>query len=145
MPVQQIHTFLVRPGKGGREKLDINGTGVPLSGGMFNLLGGIYDRSNEECDIPISFRPTTDGKQQNDCRDLLIRHLGGRTLDTARLLAERLRDTTDGRSGLGLLFLIAGREGTNQKIVISRFPTDSAIFVDENPAKFTVAFLSVCS
>lgn len=141
MPIQQIHTFLVRPGKGGREKLEVNGTDVPLSGGMFNLLSRIYERSNEECNIHINFRPTGDGKQQNDCRDLITGHLAGRSLATARPLAERLRDTTDGRSGLGLLFLIAGMEGTGHKIVISRFPTDSAIFVDEKREKFTVAFL----
>jgi hypothetical protein len=111
LPIQQIHTFLVRPGKGGREKLEVNGTDVPLSGSMFNLLAGIYDRSDEECNIHINFRPSADGKQQNDCRDLLTGYLSGRTLDTAKLLAERLRDTTDGRSGLGLLFLLAGMEG----------------------------------
>lgn len=141
MTIQHIHTFLVRPGKAGHEKTDINGTAVPLSGGMFDLLGGIYNRSDEECDIHINFRCAPDGKQHNDCRALVTGHLRERTLDTARLLAERLRDTTDGRSGLGLLFLIAGTERAGQKIVISRFPTDSAIFVDDNPTKFTVAFL----
>jgi hypothetical protein len=141
LPIQQIHTFLVRPGKGGHERLDINGTDVPLNGRIFSLLGGIYDRAGEECKIHISFRRDADGNQQNECRSLLTAHLRNRTLDTARLLAERLRDTTDGRSGLGLLFLVAGTEGTHHKIVISRFPTDSAILVDENPAQFTVEFL----
>ena len=121
--------------------MEVDGTEIPLSGGMFSLLRGIYERSDEECNIQINFRPRADGKQQNECRDLLTGHLTGRNLDTARLLAERLRDTTDGRSGLGLLFLIAGTEGSSQKVVISRFPTDSAIFVDETAQKFTVAFL----
>lgn len=121
--------------------MEVNGTDVPLSGSMFNLLGGIYDRSDEECNIHVNFRPSADGKQHNDCRELLTGYLGGRALDTAKLLAERLRDTTDGRSGLGLLFLIAGMEGSSHKVLISRFPTDSAIFVDENAEKFTVAFL----
>jgi hypothetical protein len=107
---------------------------------MFTLLDNIYSRSDNECDIDITFRPTRDGKQQNDCRDLLVGYLAGPTLDTAKLLAERLRDNTDGRSGLGLLFLIAGKESTNHKVVISRFPTDSAIYVDENSRKFTVEF-----
>ena len=108
---------------------------------MFTLLDNIYSRSDNECDVDITFRPTRDGKQQNDCRDLLVGYLAGPTLDTAKLLAERLRDNTDGRSGLGLLFLIAGKESTNHKVVISRFPTDSAIYVDENSLKFTVEFL----
>jgi hypothetical protein len=141
LPVQQIHTFLVHPGKGRLDKIEINGTTVPLAGSMFNLLDGIYTRSDQECDIDITFRPTPDGQQQNDCRDLLVGHLTGPTLDTAKLLAERLRDTTDGRSGLGLLFLIAGMENANHKVVISRFPTDSAIYVDENAQNLTVEFL----
>lgn len=141
LPIQKIHTFLVKPGKGGHEKLEINGTEVPLSGGMFNLLSGIYERSEEECDIQISFCPTSDGKQKNECRDLVVKHLSVRNVDSARVLAERLRDVTDGRSGLGLLFVIIGKDNGAHKIVISRFPTDSAIFVDENPKNFTVAFL----
>jgi hypothetical protein len=48
---------------------------------------------------------------------------------------------TDGRSGMGLLFLISGTEGRARKIVISRFPTDSAILVEENPRTLDVAFL----
>lgn len=141
MPIQQIHTFLVHPGKGGHEKLGVNGTSVPHSGRMFDLLRNIYEKSEVECDIHINFRPNSDGKQKNEFRDLLVRHLRRRTLATARSIAERLRDTTDGRSGLGLLFLIAGTEGTYQKIVISRFPTDSAIFVDERRKELTVEFL----
>ena len=57
------------------------------------------------------------------------------------MIAERLEKHTDRRSGLGLLFLIAGKEGRDHKIVISRFPTDNAIYVDENPRNLTVEFL----
>jgi hypothetical protein len=56
-------------------------------------------------------------------------------------IAERLALNTDQRSGLGLLFLIVGKEGKEHKIVLSRFPTDSAIYVDENPTALTVEFL----
>jgi hypothetical protein len=48
---------------------------------------------------------------------------------------------TDNRSGLGLLFLIAGTEGKEHKLIISRFPTDSAILADENQKALTVEFL----
>lgn len=87
------------------------------------------------------FVTSSDGRQQNVCRDLILSHLGEPTLETARRIAERLRETTDGRSGLGLLFLIVGTEGESSKIVISRFPTDSAILVDEDSTNFSVAFL----
>jgi hypothetical protein len=42
---------------------------------------------------------------------------------------------------LGLLFLIVGKEGKEHKIVLSRFPTDSAIYVDESASALTVEFL----
>jgi hypothetical protein len=42
---------------------------------------------------------------------------------------------------MGLLFLIAGTEASTQRIVLSRFPTDSAIYVDETSKKFRVELL----
>jgi hypothetical protein len=142
LAVQHIHAFLVHPGKGaGRTKRPMNGTEIKLNHPTFNLLNDIYTRSEQECDIDIMFRPRRDGTQQNDCRDLLVGYLGNPDLPTAQLIAERLRDTTDGRSGPGLLFLIRGIEGTRHKVVISRFPTDSAIYVEETAAVFTVEYL----
>jgi hypothetical protein len=139
--VQHIHTFLVHPGKGSTKKAQIVGTTVSLSGGMFNLLDGIYVKSDRECDVDITFSPTADGQQQNDCRDLVVAYLGSPDLAKGRKVAERLAAHSDGRSGLGLLFLIAGKVGREHKIVLSRFPTDSAIYVDENPNALSVQFL----
>lgn len=141
MSVQRIHTFLVHPAKGLGGKPHIIGTEVPLNGKMFNLLDGIYAKSDHECDVDIKFSPTTDGKQQNDCRDLIVAYLAKPDLPKGRKIAERLAAHTDGRSGLGLLFLIAGKLGHEHKILLSRFPTDSAIYVDENPQKLSVQFL----
>jgi hypothetical protein len=138
--VQHIHTFLVHPGRGIQHNA-IVGTSVPLTGAMFNLLDGVYQKSDHECDVDIKFRPTADGKQQNDCRDLIVTYVNGPTLPRGRAIAERLAVNTDGRSGLGLLFLIAGKEGQAHKLVLSRFPTDSAIYVDENTSALTVEFL----
>jgi hypothetical protein len=113
---------------------------VNLSGKLFDLLGGIYKKSDFECDIDITFTPNN-GVQQNDCRGLICKYMSGPTLARGRAIAERLEEHTDGRSGLGLLFLIAGMEGKAHKVVISRFPTDNAIYVDENPTSLTVQFL----
>jgi hypothetical protein len=141
VPIQQIHTYLVHPGKAAGEARQINGTSVPLKESLFNLLDGIYSRSEQECEIDIIFRPTERGAQQNDCRDLICAYLADPTLANGRAIAQRLESQTDKRSGLGLLFLIAGREGRDHKIVISRFPTDSAILVEENPRTLDVEFL----
>jgi len=140
MAVQHIHTFIVHPRKG-RPKAAINGTSVKLEGKMFDLLGGIYTKADQECDVHITFKHADDGTQQNDCRDLIAAYLADPLLDNGRAIAERLELHTDGRSGLGLLFLIAGKEGRDHKLVLSRFPTDNAIYVDEDPKKLIVEFL----
>jgi hypothetical protein len=140
LTIHHIHTFLVHPGKGAG-KAQIVGTTVPLSGGLFNLLDGIYAKSDQECDVDITFSPTLDGKQQNDCRDLITRYLTKPDMSKAKKIAERLAANTDGRSGLGLLFLIAGKIGREHKVLLSRFPTDSAIHVDESPNTLSVQFL----
>jgi hypothetical protein len=137
VPIQHIHTFLVRPKRSSEGASQINGSPVNLSGKIFDL---IYQKSDFECDIDITFTPNN-GVQQNDCRDLICKYINGPTLARGRAIAERLEKHTDGRSGLGLLFLIAGKEGRDNKIVISRFPTDNAIHVDENPTSSTVQFL----
>lgn len=140
MAVQHIHAFVVHPKKGNEEVTQANGISIKLEGKMFDLLQAIYAKSERECDIGITFT-STEGKQQNDCRDLICTYVGAPSLPTARTIAERLERHTDGRSGTGLLFLITGKEGRDHKLVISRFPTDNAIYVDEDDRKLTVEFL----
>jgi hypothetical protein len=141
MPVHQLHTFVVHPRKGEASVAQVNGTALRLDGKMFDLLSNIYVKSDQEADVEITFTPTASGKQQNDCRDLICAYLSDPTLTNGRAIAERLERSTDGRSGIGLLFLIYGKEGRDHKLVISRFPTDNAIYVDEDPRKLTVEFL----
>lgn len=136
-----IHSFLVHPGRGSGISPQIKGANVPLQGKLFELLDGIYDASEQECDIDIVFRPASDGSQNNEARDLLLRHLKSPNLNAGRHIAERLGAFTDRRSGLGLLFVIAGTEGRSHKLILSRFPTDSAILADENQGALTIAFL----
>ncbi len=141
MAIENIHTYLVHPNKPPAESRAVSGTCVPLHGRLFELLDDIYRRSDSECDIDITFSHADDGSQQNDCRDLVLEYVRITTLTTGQRIAERLAQNTDRRSRLGLLFLIAGTEGNERKLVISRFPTDIAIYVEENPHEFTVAFL----
>jgi hypothetical protein len=138
VPVQHIHAYLVHPGRGIEEVRPINGATVPLTGSMFNLLDGIYNRAEEECKIDIIFKS---GAQQNACRDLICAYLETSTPANGRAIAERLQVNTDRRPGLGLLFLISGKEARDHKIVISRFPTDSAVMVEEHPRSLDVEFL----
>ena len=141
MPIHEIHAFLVHPNKLSEADQDINGQSVPLHGGLGDLLRTIYERADEECNIDITFSPAEDGTKQNDCRDLILQYVSSPTLEAGRRIAKRLGQNTDGRSALGLLFLIVGSEGAETKVVISRFPTDYAIYVDEDAAAFTLQFL----
>jgi hypothetical protein len=140
LTIQHIHAFLVHPGKSG-DVHQLTGTTVPLRGPMFKLLDGIYSKSDQECDVDITFSSNQKGAQQNDCRDVILSYLGKPDLPKGKKIAERLATHTDGRSGLGLLFLIAGKVGGDYKIILSRFPTDSAIHVDESQNTLSVQFL----
>ena len=141
MSIHHIHAYLVHPNKRAKRPREARGTDVSLNGRLFDLLDKIYRRSNTECDIDITFRHASDGRQQNECRDLVREYVRHTTLENGRELAERLAENTDRRSGLGLLFLIAGRDGNESTLLISRFPTDVAIYVDEDPDEFSVEFL----
>jgi len=71
----------------------------------------------------------------------MIDYLQNPTPARGRRIAERLQIVSDGRTGLGLLFLIVGREGHDHKLIASRFPTDSAILAEEDESNLTVEFL----
>ncbi|HWW87218.1 MAG TPA: hypothetical protein VNZ26_26655 [Vicinamibacterales bacterium] len=105
------------------------------------MLDDIYDKSETECSIDISFNKAPDGTQQNDCRDLILAYAQHRRIDDGRALARRLQDVTTNRSKLGLLFLIAGDEGPHKKLVVSRFPADSGILAEQNAGELSVQFL----
>jgi hypothetical protein len=141
LAVESINTYLVHAGKASDEPPRIGGTTVELEGKLFQMLEEIYSRSNKECDIEICFNHRSDGTPQNPCRDLIADYLGDPTVPRGRLIAERLEKVTTHRSGLGLLFLITGKEGLDHKVVISRFPTDTAILAEEDKRALSVEFL----
>lgn len=141
MPIHSIHTYLVYPGKGAETIEPIHGSSIPLQGRLFDLLDDVYQRSETECTIDIAFNQGADGTQVNPCRTLLLAHVSGHTVATGKALAKRLSEYTTKRSGLGLLFLIAGQEGQQHKVVVSRFPAHSAVLAEAQAAKLNLAFL----
>jgi hypothetical protein len=96
VPIQHIHTYLVHPKKGSAAPPQVNGAPVSLDGRLFELLANIYAKSDQECDIDITFAPAPDGTQQNDCRDLICDYLHDPTLASGRAIAERLENTLTG-------------------------------------------------
>lgn len=140
MPIQAIHSFLVTPSKQAANPPKIGGAKLPLKGKLYDMLAGVYDKSETECRIDIAFNHT-DGKQQNDARDLLLKYVASPSLDAGRAIATRLQSVTDNRSGLGLLFLIGGMHDSKHRLVVSRFPADAGVLAEEKQDGLTVEFI----
>ena len=136
-----IHSFLVHPDKHSDEPSQIRGASVPNSGKLFELLKDVFEKSEQECSHDIAFSPSSNGSQQNDCRDLVVAYLKHPAIDGGRKIAHRLQGVTTGKSGLGLLFLLSGQADGESKIVLSRFPADSAILAEETENSLSVEFL----
>lgn len=141
MALKRIHSFLVHPAKGTDEQPDIGGTAVSRAGQLGEMLNRVFDRAALECDIAIVFRPDENGRQENECRDDVVKYVRDATMANGRRLARRLQSVTTNRSGLGLLFLMTGVDGQRSKLVIFRFPADQGIIAEEDHERLSVEFL----
>jgi hypothetical protein len=141
MAIDRIHSFLVHPGKHEEEQPEISGTPIPKRGSLYMMLTGVFERATEECDIEIVFRPDKDGQQENDCHDLIVSYAQEPAIAHGRQLASRLQEVSTHRSGLGLLFLMKGSEKGVTQLVLSRFPADQGIIVEERAQQLSVEFI----
>ncbi len=141
MSISQIHSFLVHPSKSAEQQPAIHGARVPLKGKLFSMLDGLYERADTDCNIDIVFRPRADGHQHNECRALLLTYLRDPSIDNGRAIAARLQAVTTNRSGLGLLFLIGGRDTRAYRLVLARFPADQGVVAHERERKLDIEFL----
>lgn len=114
---------------------------MPSGGQLYEMLTHIFDRAPSECDIEIVFRPTADGKQQNDCRDAMLSYARKPGVVSGRGVARRLQEVTTHRSGLGLLFLMVGKDAGRTRLVVSRFPADQGIIAEEDRDRLSVEFI----
>lgn len=141
MPVNAIFSYLVPPHPTDGEAEALTGTIVPLQGDLFRMLRGVFDKAEEECRTPIRFLPDNDGAQTNLVRGFVVDILRTSSLDACEDLANRLRDATDKRSGLGLLFLIIGSDGDQKKVVLSRFPVDEGVLAELSGQQLHIEFV----
>jgi hypothetical protein len=141
MQIGSMHSFLVHPGKNDENSHEINGTSVPMSGMLFDMLKRVFDRAEEECQHSIAFSADKDGNQNNECRDLFLDYVKHCDLSHGRAVAKRLQSVTTHRSGLGLMFLLTGQHKGETKLVVSRFPADSGILAEEKEKGLSVEFL----
>jgi hypothetical protein len=95
MAIRAIHAFLIYPGKGDTDPPKISGKKLEQTGKLFEMLRAIYVAEPDKRDFEILFKPATDGKQQNDCRDLMVAYATKSSLANGRAIAERLQAVTD--------------------------------------------------
>ena len=137
--ITKIHSFLVYPGKNQDEQHALHGIEIDQSDSrLFGMLNGVYRESDHECKIEIVFNTES---QSNQTRDHLISYIMAGSLANARKIALRLQLVTTRRSGLGLLFLMTGKEGKRHKLVVARFPVEQGIMADESNGTLTVEFI----
>ncbi|NVO07340.1 MAG: hypothetical protein HXX19_16100 [Rhodoferax sp.] len=140
MTLATIHSFLVHPSKHVEDQPKIGGAKIKKEGKLFEMLNDIYARAERECHFEICFTHT-EGQQTNLCRSLIVDYLRTPGIENGRRIAERLQAVTTHKSGLGLLFVMAGMEGGRHKIVVSRFPADEGIVATENQNRLDVEFI----
>jgi hypothetical protein len=138
MSITALHSFLVAPAKGVDPQPAIRGVLVKQEGRLFDMLKSVYDKSDTECNIDISFNSDD---QTNECRDQIIKYANKPTIEAGRTIAKRLQNHTTHRSGLGLLFLINGTEGKTQKLVISRFPAEHGVVAEQKKNSLSIKYL----
>lgn len=141
MELKTIHCFLVHPSKHQETPPELGGALVRTRGKLYDMLNGIFQKADSDCKIEIAFCHNADGQQQNDCRDLFAAYLHNHRMEEARNIASRLQAVTTQKSGLGLLFVMLGDNGTHWRLMLSRFPADQGILAEERKDTLTVEFL----
>jgi hypothetical protein len=142
LPIEKAFAYLVHPGKGVDDVTPVSAKEIATgAGSLFEMLNSVFDGEPNPRDFEITFSPTSDGSQHNDCRSLLIEFQQDPTLANGSLLAARLQSATDNRSGIGLLFLLYGKHGLKHRVVVSRFPTDKAVLAEVASGALAVEFL----
>lgn len=142
MPIAKAFAYLIPPGKGLQTAPTIGSNEIALSSGkLVNMLEGIFAGGGGPHDFEITFNPALDGTQENKCRSLLIDFQEDPTIGTGLPIAQRLQLATDNRSGIGLLFMLAGDHGLKKRVIASRFPTDQAVLADLSSGGLNVEFL----
>lgn len=141
MSIDSIDSFLVHPAHGRDDYTQLAGIRVPMKGPLFKMLEDLFDRAKWECRIDIIFRPSQDGKQENPCRTMLMNHLHRPTPETGRVLAARLARHSSNRSGLGLLFIICGKQDGVHRLVMARFPANEGVLAEERGNRLEIEFV----
>jgi hypothetical protein len=138
MEITAVHCYLVHASKHEEQPPVIRGTAVASGGTLFAMLKKLFDSAGNDCKIEIIFNQGDNGAQQNACRDLILEYTSSQSVDSGRVIANRLQSVTTHKSGLGLLFTMVGRAGNRTRLMLSRFAADQGILADETGAELSV-------
>lgn len=141
MKIKKIFSYLAYPSKSQDSQPEIGGAVIPMSGKLFAMLNEIFTKSDKECNTPIVFVPDEEGKQYNQCRNEIIDLIKTPSVPAGRKIAERLQKVTTGKSGMGLLFIVVAKEGTKNKVMLSRFPADQGVMAEQNAKTLKVDYI----
>lgn len=141
MNIEYVYSFLVHPSKKEKVQPEIGGAELDLNGKLFLMLNDIFEKATRDCNIDIAFMSSSDGSQHNERRENIITLLRQPSLGNARVLAQHLQAVTTNRSGLGLLFIVIGKNDSGGRIYIARFPADIGIVAEETQSDLYVELL----
>ncbi|QYZ68441.1 hypothetical protein [Neotabrizicola shimadae] len=139
MAIVEIFAFLAGAHRGADAVPEPTGVSVPLSGPLFEHINDLYGRSAADCLVEIAF--TSNGNQENAFRSLLMEFSRNGGFDAAAAISKKLSTCTTRRSKLGLLFLVRANDNKGTVVVLARFPTDTAILVDDASGSLDVKLL----
>ena len=98
---------------------------------MFSKLQEITDKSERLCEITIKF-VSTGVKQENETRDMFITLLREKKLDNGLPIIEWLSKNTDKSSKCGLVFIVIGKNGEKDFVLIARYPSEEGIILQQD-------------
>lgn len=134
MEIRKLYGFMVGVGKNVPDTPEPQGSEILHNSKLFNLLNDVLQQSQNECDVPIRFLPE-DGKQQNEVRAALTDLVKNETLKSCIPIAKRLVSFTDHKTKEGLLFFVVAKHGNKKVILITRFPVEVGIIVNQSSDK----------
>ena len=98
---------------------------------IFSKLQEITDKSERLCEITIKF-VSTGVKQENETRDMFITLLREKKLDNGLPIIEWLSKNTDKSSKCGLVFIVIGKNGEKDFVLIARYPSEEGIVLQQD-------------
>lgn len=142
--IDLLYVAWVPPSKEAEGEVKINSKILPHANKAYEYLLKIFDKSHQDCKIPIQFR--SDDKQDNEVRKELLNIVEAKEPKTkkvhADVLSERLARVTDDRNGIGLFVIIEGTKLKMKRLVLIRFKADEALYTKHDGKGLEVEFIN---